>query len=31
MSINPFEVESKNVESYFMDWDKMYRESYYKN
>ena len=31
MSINPFEVESKNVESYFMDWDKMYPESYDKN
>ena len=24
MSINRFEVESKNIESYFMDWDQMY-------
>lgn len=28
MSINPFEVESKGIESYFMNWDQMYPKSY---
>ena len=31
MSINPFKVESKEVEEYFMNWDQMYPKSYDKN
>lgn len=31
MNINPFEVESKNIEDYFMSWEKMYPKSYNKD
>lgn len=31
MKINPFKIESKNIEEYFMSWDKMYPKSYDKN
>ena len=29
--MNPFEHNSKDIESYFMDWKKMYPKSYDKN
>ena len=29
--INPFKEESKGIENYFMDWDKMYPVSYDKS
>lgn len=31
MSINPFKVEIKSIENYFMNWDQMYPKSYEKN
>ena len=31
MSINPFKVEIKSIENYFMNWDQMYPKSYDKN
>ena len=31
MSINPFKVECKEVNEYFMNWDQMYPTSYDKN
>ena len=30
-NVNPFNCNSKNIEDYFMSWDKMYPESYDKN
>lgn len=31
MKVNPFILKSKELEQYFMDWDKMYPKSYDKN
>ncbi len=31
MKINPFELSSKNIESYFMDWEEMYPTPYDKD
>ena len=30
-SVNPFELKCKNIEEYFMNWDKMYPKPYDKN
>ena len=31
MNVNPFEIKSKNIEEYFMNWDQMYPTPYNKN